>query len=171
MEMAMSSPLPDAGRERISINDPSSEHGDLVRMRTRLLLELVDELGRDRRKEIVATIRALDEAIATRVRRAPETPFGRFKDVRSAIKQHLCERGSAAPPEEIVEALWQGGFRREPVSIDNPSAQQIEEHTRTRIRKSLGFHLNNPRGILVHLFREEHGLVGLWDWEAERFER
>ena len=82
------------------------------------------------------------------------------------LQAHL-DRGTAASPEEIVEALWQGGFRREPLGIEYPSALQVEEHTRTRIRKSLGFHLYMPAGIAVDLFREHQGLVGLWVWKEE----
>jgi hypothetical protein len=145
----------------------TSERQDIIRIRSRLLGELIDEHDRGRRKETVAAIRALDKALDM-IPSAPEG-FARFKDVRSAIKQFLTMRERAAEPEEICEALWRGGFRREPNGGEELSSADIEEHTKTRIRKSIGFHIENPRGIAARVFKSEHGLVGLWSWDRERF--
>jgi hypothetical protein len=145
----------------------TSERQDIVRMRARLLFELIDECDRERRKETVTVIRTLDKALDM-IPSAAEG-FARFKDVRSAIKQFLTTKEKAAQTEEIAEALWRGGFRREPNTLAEASPEEIEEHTKTRIRKSIGFHLENPRGIAAKVFKAENGLVGLWNWDEEKF--
>jgi hypothetical protein len=147
----------------------TSERQDIVRMRARLLFELIDECDRERRKETVTVIRTLDKALDM-IPSAAEG-FARFKDVRSAIKHFLITKGRAAETEEITEALWRGGFRREPNTRPEPSPEEVEEHTKTRIRKSIGFHLGNPRGIAARVFKSENGLVGLWGWGEEKFPR
>jgi hypothetical protein len=145
----------------------TSERQAILRVRARLLDELVDELDRGRRQETVTAIRALDKALD--MIPSLSEGFARFKDVRSAIKQFLITNERAAETEEITEALWRGGFRREPNTRSEPSPQEIEEHTKTRIRKSIGFHLENPRGIAARVFKAENGRVGLWCWGPERF--
>ena len=131
---------------------------------------MVTEAVERERRLLLETYDALGFALTLMASGTNRSKYGQSKQIYKDIVAYLTEIDRPASKEEIVEALYEGGLRRAEKDRKNPSPKELEADSKTFVRKSISFHLENPRGIKKVRLKEISGRVGLGDWAAEKFE-
>lgn len=147
----------------------SEVKASLEAQRVQALDQMVEETDRTKRQVLRQMVGALEVAIASLPSDQSTSTYGRFKRVREALEAYFQRVGRPQPREQVVDALLAGGMRRTPRDRDAPTVREIEEHSRIVIRKSIAFHLVNPRGIAEKVIKEVNGRIGLYEWPDEMF--
>lgn len=162
----------ETGFERPLMSEQISSADELRSMRDELfeqIAAMATDLDKAKAAHLIRRYRALKTVIETADPEPDASPYGPYKRVREAMLKYLDTHG-ASEDEAIVEGLWEGGFKRMPTKIKNPTPEEIEEYTKTRIRKSIGFHLDNYRGVAAEIIRRKGDLIGRFEWDDAKFE-
>jgi hypothetical protein len=156
-----------------SIGVPMGSSEARVRLeaqRAQCLDKMVRESDEGERRILLETYHALGIALDSmaNAQRTP-TKYGSFKQIRNAVTAYLIEIDRSAEKEEIVEALYEGGLRRVEKKRLHPTVEEVEADTKTFVRKSIEFHLQNPRGVKAQVMKQINGKIGLWEWKRDKF--
>lgn len=110
-------------------------------------------------KEAMAILDEMDE-IRTMLKVSREAVKGEYSSCRQpidAVVQYLKNRREPSTKDEIVRSVVEGGF--------GGGGREQE----TAVRRSIGVFLNGT-GARTKVIRERNDLIGLGDWEDERFD-
>lgn len=109
-------------------------------------------------REAVSLLDEMDEiqAMLKVSREAVKGEYSASRQPIDAVVKYLREQRAPASKDEIVRAVVEGGF--------GGGGREQE----TAVRRSIGVFLNGT-GAKTNVIRERNGLIGLGDWEDERF--